>query len=334
MPVTALSRLEPVELFDVWSHEAHDFTPWLATVDNIKQLGDALGIELEVEATEQHVGSFKADILCRNLSDQSRVLIENQLNSSDHSHLGQLLTYTAGLDAATIIWVASKFRDEHRAAIDWLNQNTNDGVDFFAVEIEVWRIGDSPPAPRFNIACRPNDWADTVKEITKASDGELTSTQEIYLEYWTALRDRLEDMPKAFNLTKPQSQMWYPLSIGKAGAGMNAAGSLQTQKIMVEVWFSGPYALSRFETLRQSKDEVESEVGEPLDWYITPSQKQCHVRLWRENSDMSDRSNRNEQIGWLASRLLLFHKVFAPRIKALPTKSTSTNAIDVTAASD
>jgi hypothetical protein len=130
MSVVSLGRLEKVDMREVWTHEAADFTPWLAAEENLALLGEAIGIDLELEAQEQSVGPFHADILCKDIATDCWVLVENQLERTDHSHLGQLLTYAAGLDAVTIVWVASRFTDEHRAALDWLNKVTREGINF------------------------------------------------------------------------------------------------------------------------------------------------------------------------------------------------------------
>ena len=142
MTKPALGRLVPVEVRDYWTHEAHEFTPWLAEPDSIKLLGDTLGLQLEVEKTEATVGPFRADILCKDPSSEELVVIENQLEGSDDAHLGALLTYGAGVASGTIIWVARSLTDQHRAALDWLNRVTESGVNFFVVEIA--RPGGSP----------------------------------------------------------------------------------------------------------------------------------------------------------------------------------------------
>lgn len=162
-----LGRLEKAELRQAWNNEAGDFTPWLAEPDNLVLLGEAVGLELELEAQEKNVGPFRADILCKDTLTGNWVLIENQLERTDHLHLGQLLTYAAGLKAVTIVWIAERFTDEHRVALDWLNEITNETINFFGLEIELWRIGDSPMAPKFNVVSQPNDWTKTVLEGTR-----------------------------------------------------------------------------------------------------------------------------------------------------------------------
>ena len=179
----ALGVLERVDLRKVWEEEDKDFTPWLAKEDNIALLSKAIGAQLEVEDQEVGIGPFKADIVCRNRDDDgSYVLVENQLERSDHTHLGQLLTYAAGLDEVTItiVWIARTFTEQHRAALDWLNEVTSEGVRLFGIEVELWRIGTSPSAPHFNIVAKPNDW-------TKPT--ALTEAPQLYQEYWRDFGD-------------------------------------------------------------------------------------------------------------------------------------------------
>ena len=156
--------------------------------ENISLLGDTIGMELEVEAREKSIGPFKADILCKDTSDDHFVLIENQLERTNHTHLGQLMTYASGLHAVTIVWIANRFTDEHRSALDWLNEITADDYKFFGLEIELWRIGDSPFAPKFNIIAKPNDWSSTISRATQSiTSGELTETKRLQLDYWLKL---------------------------------------------------------------------------------------------------------------------------------------------------
>src|SRR5208282_3544871 len=183
-----LGRLERIELRDIWISEATDFTPWLARPENLEVLGSTLGIDLELEAQEKVIGPFRADILCKDIGSDHWVLIENQLERTDHLHLGQLLTYAAGLQAVTIVWIAAKFTDEHRATLDWLNQITGNKFRFFGLEVELWRIGTSPAAPRFNIISKPNDWSQSVKMAADAIDeAEVSETKIMQRNYWEAL---------------------------------------------------------------------------------------------------------------------------------------------------
>lgn len=172
MSTNSLGRLQKVDLREAWTSESSDFTPWLAQEENLKLLGETIGIELELESQETEVGPFRADILCKDTATNDWVLIENQLERTDHSHLGQLLTYAAGLNAVTIVWIAERFTEEHRAALDWLNERTDEKINLFGLEIELWRIATSPVAPKFNIISQPNDWSRTVQQ---AAAGEVRS---------------------------------------------------------------------------------------------------------------------------------------------------------------
>jgi hypothetical protein len=180
-----IGRLNRVDLRDIWASEATEFTPWLALPDNMAVLGEALGIDLELEAQEKAIGPFRADILCKDIGTDHWVLIENQLARTDHSHLGQLLTYASGLEAVTIVWIAAQFTEEHRATLDWLNKITDESFRFFGLEVELWRIEDSPAAPKFNIVSKPNNWSRSVAQAARAiDDAELSETRITQREYW------------------------------------------------------------------------------------------------------------------------------------------------------
>lgn len=194
-----LGRLSPVGLREVWQDEAIQFTPWLAVPENLNLLGETLGMQLIAERTEAAVGGFSADILARNSADNSVVVIENQLEQTDHTHLGQILTYLAGLDAKTVIWIARRIRDEHRAAIEWLNTNTAETFRFFALEVELWKIGESLPAPRFNIVVKPNDWV----KLERAQQAQSSADSLTLLAFWTGLKDWMQSRGSPIQIGRP-----------------------------------------------------------------------------------------------------------------------------------
>lgn len=181
MPIPELGRLVRVDLRKIWVSESGDFTPWLGKEENLRLLGETVGIDLELEAQEAGVDPFRADLLCKNTGDDSWVLIENQIETTDDTHLGQIMTYAAGLEVVTIIWIAERFTDEHRAALDWLNQITGEKFGFFGLEMELWQIGSSPVAPKFNIVSSPNDWTRTVQNSASRS-GSLSEVKQAQLE--------------------------------------------------------------------------------------------------------------------------------------------------------
>ena len=209
-----LGKIRKIDLRDVWASESSDFTPWLAKEENIAMLGDAIGMDLEVESQEKSVGPFRADILAKDLATNHYVLIENQLELTNHNHLGQIMTYAAGLDAFSIVWIAKAFTEEHRAALDWLNRITDENINFFGIEVEVIQIGDSLPAPQFNFVAKQNDWTKSVK--SSASSGELTETKVKQQEYWTEFSDYVLKIGSPFKVQKPAPQHWTIIAMGRS----------------------------------------------------------------------------------------------------------------------
>lgn len=224
--ISDLGQLQKVHPRAIWDSEPYSFTPWLASESGLALLGDTIGLELELDETEKNVGTFSADIVCKDTSSDSVVLIENQLEATDHTHLGQLMTYAAGLDAVTIVWVADKFRAEHRAALDWLNEITNESANFFGLEIEVWSIGNSLPAPKFNIISQPNDWVKTLKAI-RSDPASLTNTRSLYLRYWTEFSDKVEQSGGKIKARKPSTDHWMNFAVGRSGFALEATISAQ-----------------------------------------------------------------------------------------------------------
>lgn len=313
-----LGRLERVDLRDVWQSEAADFTPWLAGAENLSVLSETLGIDLELEAIEQGVGSFRADVLCRDTSDGSRVLIENQLERTDHTHLGQLITYASGLDTVTIVWIAGRFTEEHRAAMDWLNKITGEGFKFFALEIELWSIADSPIAPKFNIVSKPNDWSrDIARTTSRVDPASLTDAQSHGLAYWTAFAEVLKSRGGMVKATKPHPQNWYQMSIGRTGFNLFAnAITTSEPRIAAEVFVSGPDAKKYFDLLERDRSSIDSVVTD-LFWQRLPGKKGAKITRRHPSFDPRNQSIWPEQHVWLAEALEQLHSVFAPRVRAL-----------------
>lgn len=317
MSEATLGKLEKVELRTIWESEAGDFTPWLAQEANIALLAETIGIDLEVEAQEKGVGPFRADILCKDTVTDNWVLIENQLERTDHSHLGQLLTYAAGLNAVTIAWIAEKFTEEHRATLDWLNEITESQFNFFGLEIELWRIGSSPVAPKFNIISQPNDWGRTVKAVAAQIESEnLTEGKKLQLEYWTAFRDYVLANSATLKPQKPLPQHWTNFAIGRSHFHMVAAVNTWDKKISVYLCLSGPNAKPHYYLLEKDKEQIEKELGFPLEWRELPENKESHLTV-RRDADPNDRSMWATQHQWLMEHLEQFHKVLSTRIKKL-----------------
>jgi len=255
-----LGRLERVELRTVWNNEATDFTPWLAKAENLEALSEALGMDLESTGTEQSVGAFRADMLCIDAFSGNSVLIENQLEKTNHSHLGQILTYSAGLNVKTIIWIASRFTDEHRAALDFLNEITEEGISFFGLEVELWKIGNSAPAPKFNIVSRPNTWTKNVREITHQT-GELTQVKKQQLAYWTAFKEFMDTRKSAVKCQNGSPQHWVNMSIGKSGFWLTARVNSLKSVISADFRFKTVSSKALFQLFYSDKEAIENEFG-------------------------------------------------------------------------
>jgi len=310
-----LGRLEPVSAREVWADEARDFTPWLANDSNIALLGETIGIELEVEATEKSVGPFKADILCKDTSDGHYVLIENQLEKTNHTHMGQLITYASGLHAATIVWIADPFRDEHRAALDWLNEITGDDFRFFGLEVEVWKIGDSQLAPKFNIVSKPNDWSDSA--ISSTNNNELSETKKMQLEFWTKLREVLDESGTTLPGTKPRPQHWNTFSIGRSDFGLAASMNTQSGFIRASINCRLRNREAHYALLYEEKEQLESELGEAIEWEPLPGKKVKRIAVYLRGVDFADRSQWDGHLSWVKERLVRLDKVFRKRLKDL-----------------
>ena len=313
-----LGKLEKVDLKTIWENEAYNFTPWLARKENLELLGDAIGIELELEAQEKSVGPFRADILCKNTADDSLVLIENQLERTDHKHLGQLLTYASGLQSVVIVWVASKFTEEHRKALDWLNEITDERFSFFGLEVELWRIGNSPAAPKFNIVSRPNNWSKTVAQASKNLDNQETSeTKGLQYRYWQNFISYLENSSSKLRPQASAPQHWLIFSIGRSGFHVNALLNTVTKRIGVELVIAdNNEEKSFYHLLVNDKEVIEREMGSVLEWRENPKKNRSSILLFF-NANPAEEQKWNSQHDWLKTTLEKFDTVFRQRIRNL-----------------
>ena len=312
--MSELGRLVPVDLRDEWANEASDFTPWLADSENISLLGETLGLDLEVVSTEANVGEFRADIVCTDMSDNSVVLIENQLAPTDHSHVGQVLTYAAGLNAVTVVWIAQPVRDEHRAAIDWLNEVTLPSVRFFAVEIELWRIGDSKNAPKFNVVSKPNDWSRTFR----ASSALATNAQSAayrHQQYWTAFLDYVASSPYKLPKKNPSRQYYQMYPLGKARTHIAAVRYERTKELRVELLIFEEHVETYEDVLNRDWDAIQSEIGVELGRIREPGKfLKIHTTV---DGDPTIESEWPGQFEWYSGFLVKFLDTFGRRIRAV-----------------
>jgi hypothetical protein len=313
-----LGRLEPVELRKIFLSEAGDFTPWLAQEENLRLLGDTIGIDLQFEASEKDVGPFRADILCRDVETENWVLIENQIERTDHTHLGQLLTYAAGLEAVTIIWIAQRFTEEHRAALDWLNSRTDEGINFFGLEVELWKIGDSLTAPKFNVVSRPNDWGRTVRQGATG----LTNHKAKQLQFWTSFQSYL-DSTSYMKGSTPGPYHWMHFAVGTGGTYLacsisptDTPSGAKHPEQRVQLVMTGGMAKRRFNALKVQLADVESSLKMKLEWQSNPNVAKARIYAYHAADFMLDQEW-PKQFEWLRDQLEGFDKDLVPRMKSL-----------------
>ena len=315
-----LARLERVDLRTVWTTEAQGFTPWLTQPENLAVLSEALNMELETEGQEERVGPFRADILCRDMQDDSWVLIENQLERTDHNHLGQLLTYAAGLQTVTIIWVAQTFTDEHRAALDWLNEITDERFRFFGLEIELWRIGESPAAPKFNIIAKPNEWTRSTARAAKIGSGILTEANLQNQRFWQQLDEHLKtkESPVKIEMQKRyfhQGQHYIRTNIRESGFKVEAlrmTAKTRPQNIHIKMTMYGDGHDDNSVRLQQ---DTQSEFTELLQRRPTRGGKGSTLILSNDSADPNDESDWPNQVEWMANALEKFASIFPPLLQ-------------------
>jgi len=311
-----LGTLERRDLREYWKHEALNFTRWLSEPENIALLSDEVGIEIEVTQTEANVGSFNVDILAQEENTDRKIIIENQLETTDHCHLGQLITYAAGLEAKYIIWIVREVREEHRQAVDWLNQHTDDDINFFLIVIELWQIGESDLAPRFLVKSCPNEWK---KSVRIDPPGNLTDTKTKQLEFWQQLKEFASDKYPELRLRTPRPQHWYDVSIGRSDCHICFIADSRENRVRCELYISDSKEL--YKTFLASKAQIENElgIGEPLDWQDLSGKKACRIRLLHPFT-FADSTTWNEAFNWLSKTAIQFKKVFSKNWKTESTQ--------------
>lgn len=310
-----LGRLARVDPRVVWKHEAHEFTPWL--VENIAMLSEVLGMELEVIDREAEVGDFSLDILARDLGRDRLVVIENQLEATDHTHLGQLITYAAGLEASTIIWVSREFREEHRQALDWLNRGDGATTEYFGIVIEILQVDESRPAVNLRLVVSPNNWSRQSKRGPRLD--EVSGKRSSYQAFFQMLLDELREKHHFTNAKSGQPQNWYSFSSGTRGFlyGMSfAQGGELRSEVYIDFGDRGKNEVA-FDALAADQDTIEKAFGEPLRWERLEARRACRVACYSKGSIDDSAEQQEMHRRWAIDRLLRFKKVFGPRLPDL-----------------
>ena len=303
-----LGKLTRVDFREYWKHEALDFTRWLAEPENVELLSDEVGIEIQITQTEANVGRFNVDILAEEENTGRKIIIENQLEMTDHSHLGQIITYAAGLAAEFIIWIVRDVREEHQQAVDWLNEHTDEQINFFLVAIELWQIESSPPAPKFTVISRPNEWKRSVR--ASAQDGDLTDTKTKQLEFWQLLKDFASSNHPELKLRTPRPQHWFDVAIGRSDCHVGLTVVSRDDKVGCELYIPGSKEL--FQSFFSCKEQIEKELGiaDPLEWMDLPAKKASRIRAVRP-FQFADAGTWDSAFAWLTDAASRFKRVFA-----------------------
>lgn len=304
-----LGKLSKTDLREIWKNEEYDFSAWLAEEGNLSLLSDELGISIKLIEKEAGVGKYSLDILAEEEGTGHKIVIENQLENTDHDHLGKIITYAAGHDAKIIIWIFKDIREEHRSAIDWLNDNTGDDILFFAVKLEVWKINDSEPAPKFQIICQPNEWKKVVKHSSESKD--LGQTELKKLDFWTNLKVYASENKVTLFRQTPSPQHWYNVSIGSSDAHIALTINTREGALGCELYIDNNKPL--FEYLKTKASQLEEQLNGKLEWI--EAKKACRIVLRKENVDLDDEKNINNLFDWMIEKATVFHKVFSSIVK-------------------
>lgn len=285
-----IGKLKEVNIRSLWKHEQYDFSEWLSQDQNIELLNEIIGLTLVDVSKEAYVGQFHCDLYAVDESTGIKVIIENQLEQSDHDHLGKIITYASGLDAEVIVWIVKQAREEHRSAIEWLNNNTKSDINFFLIELKAYTIGNSIPAPYFNVIEKPNDFIKNTK-INSGSD-KLNKSQSERLEFWNRFNEILIDRGKPFNVRKATTESWYSVAIGTSEAHVDMNLVNKDSVVCIDLYISDNKEL--FDKLLLNKDKIEEELGLKLIWDRLDNGKASRIKYNLNGLNFDDHSNYDE----------------------------------------
>ncbi len=314
-----IGKLEPVPIRHLWSHEASDLTPWLA--ENAEVIGSALGMDLELVESEASVGSFNADLLLRDANTGKSVVVENMIGQTDHDHLGKIITYAAGLEASHAVLISETFRPEHLSALRWLNSNSRDTVNFFGIELRVWKIGNSDPAPQLDVVVEPDEW---MRRVNVAKPGDLTDKQLAYLDFWTEFLPAFHQRyPGWSNAKTPQKNNWQNFPAGKVDFHYSVNFCLPDGQpsFRFELYVDGKNAgeaNERFSKLRESRADIERKFNLLLTWEPLDQSRGSRVACYYPGTaDVNAREQWEALRNWTLEHIGPFRDAMQPHIDRL-----------------
>ncbi|MGN1298290.1 MAG: DUF4268 domain-containing protein [Clostridia bacterium] len=285
-----IGKLKEVDIRELWKHEQYDFSEWLAKKDNIENLNEILGLTLIDISKETYVGSYRCDLFAKDETTGTKIIIENQLEMSNHDHLGKIITYASGLDARVIVWIVKEAREEHRSAIEWLNNNTNSNINFFLIEIHAYKIGESDPAPMFQVIEQPNDFIKNNKATNR--DESMNKSQSQRFEFWNQFNNVIIERGKPFNIRKATTDHWYTVAIGTSEAHIDITLVNKDSVIGVELYISDNKHL--YDILFENKEKIETELGFKLEWRRLDNNKASRIIYHIKGLNFDNHSNYNE----------------------------------------
>lgn len=299
-------QLASVNVRELWKHEQYDFSNWLAKAESIELLNDVLGLTLVDIDKEVYVGAYRCDLVAIDETTGIKIIIENQLDSSNHDHLGKIITYASGLDAKVVVWIVTDAREEHRSAMEWLNNNTSKDINFFLIELHAYKIGDSLPAPKFEIVEKPNDFIKNAK--SPKGSNEMNKSQSGRVEFWTEFNKVIISRSKPFNTRKATTDHWYDVSIGTSKAHLGITLVNKEGFIGVELYINEDKDL--FDFLYSHKDEIENELSFSLDWQRLDNKKASRIITKIEGLDFDDHSNYGSLMNEIIDKTIAMRTAF------------------------
>lgn len=306
MSTVKIGKLTEVDVRDLWKHEQYDFSNWLAKEENIKLLDDEIGLTLMDINKEVYIGSYRCDLVAKDETTGQIVIIENQLEATNHDHLGKIITYAAGLDAKTIIWIVKEAREEHKAAIEWLNNNSSEEIGFFLIELHAYKINDSLPAPMFKVVEKPNNFTKTTKQ--NYSDKELNRSQNERLMFWEEFNTVIVAKGKPFSVRKPTTDHWYDVAIGTSEAHLAINLVNKENKIVLELYILDNKKL--FDHLYEDKEKIENTLQMNFSWERLDGKKASRIKHDVLGLDFSDHSNYPQLMDECIEKILKMRDVF------------------------
>ena len=306
-----IGMLKEVDIRDLWKHEQYDFSNWLAEPDNITYLNDILGLTLVDVNQEVYVGSYRCDIVAKDETSETKVIIENQLEASNHDHLGKIITYASGLDAKVIVWIVKQAKEEHRSAVEWLNNNTRSGIDFFLLELHAYKIGDSDPAPKFEVVEQPNDFIKSSK--TTSSNENLNKSQSERLAFWEQFNSEVVSHGKTFNTRKANTDHWCNVAIGSSSCYISI--TLVNSSSFVGVELTIPDNKDLFDSLYEKKEEIDSKIGFDMEWERLNEKKASKIIHKIDGLDFENHDNYPVLMDEIIRKVIVLRDVFRKYVK-------------------